>query len=161
MTKPLLIGQAPGPNTDPNFPLFPLPKTSAGGRLAEYMGLSKTKYLSIFNRINLLYRFNGQWSNGDKFSIRDARVAASSLQQLFAGRQVILIGRQVANAFNVKEDFFVWSMNEVFCYEVVVVPHTSGRNHWYNIKDNRNKAVEFWRDYFVQREILDSINNGL
>ena len=82
MNKPLLIGQAPGPNTDPDRPLAPLPRSSAGGRLAELAGLSPKDYLKTFDRTNLLHTFPGRWKRDDKWPARDAGIAAAAMKPL-------------------------------------------------------------------------------
>ncbi len=149
--KPLLIGQAPGPNTDPSMPLYPLPTTSAGGRLQALMGMSRGQYLRTFDRVNLLQFFPGKHKRDDKFPLREAKIAAGAMRPLVAGREVILIGRNVACAFGWTELPFLSTV--VTCDETcwTVVPHTSGRNHWYNSEENREAARLFWAGYLSTR----------
>lgn len=155
--RPLLIGQAPGPNTDPELPLFPVPRTSAGGRLQQMMGITRGEYLTRFERINLLYGFPGKDGSGeDKFPARMARAAAQTVKPLLAGRTVVLVGRNVAEAFQLEADFFEWVdwpvrrrfYRETGLSRAVVIPHPSGRNHWYNDPLNRELAREFWDNFF-------------
>lgn len=154
--KPLLIGQAPGPNTDPDLPLFPLPRTSAAGRLRAIMGIEVTTYLKTFDRANLFRNFPGSTKGGDKFPMDKARLVASSIAPLLSGRTVIMVGRRVAQAFELDQDFHTWNdewrvarrsfgldSNTGMC-RVAVVPHTSGRNHWYNDGENQRQAKAFW-----------------
>ena len=143
--KPLLIGQAPGPNTDPTRPLYPLPRSSAGGRLAEFMGLEPKLYNSIFDKVNLLNEFPGRGKRDDKFPLRDAMIAASAMRPLLKGRDVILIGRNVALAFGLQLEFHTWTDMFTPANWIAVVPHPSGRNHWYNSPENRVIAREFWK----------------
>lgn len=134
--KPLLIGQAPGPNTDPDMPLFPLPKTSAGGRLRIYSGLWMSQYMTWYDRVNLLYAFPGKDGNGeDKFPRPLARVAADAMVPLLQGRTVVMIGRNVSRAFHFDAPFFLW--HGFRGMRAVVVPHTSGRARVYNDPENR------------------------
>lgn len=155
--RTLLIGQAPGPNTDPELPLFPVPRTSAGGRLQEMMGLTRGEYLATFERVNLLYKFPGRHKRDDKFPLAHARLAARAMKPLLAGRDVVLVGRNVATAFELEADFFDWvewpvrrrcvvTRDPGTC-RVAVVPHPSGRNHWYNKPENRELARAFWEDH--------------
>lgn len=145
--RPVLIGQAPGPNTDPERPLWPEPRTSSGGRLAEAMSLSITQYLLLFERANLVNRFPGKYKRDDKFPLYEAQIAAAALRPLMRGRDVILLGRKVASAWGEGVDlpFFEWSQCRTFGTRLAVVPHPSGRNHWYNHETNRELATSFWR----------------
>ena len=156
--RPLLIGQAPGPNTKQEFPLFPVPSTSAGGRLQQMTGLTRGGYLKTFERVNLLYEFPGRHKRDDKFPVAQARVAAQAMRPLLAGRVVVFVGRNVANAFDFDEDFHVWreSLARRYClvsktpfrFVAAVIPHPSGRNHWYNNEENRARSAEFWQNFF-------------
>jgi len=150
MREPLLIGQAPGPNTDPALPLYPLPKTSAGGRLAEIMGLRPHEYFTTFERINLLHKFPGKHKRDDKFPMRDAKIAARAIEPLLADRTVVLVGRNVASAFGLDLPFHCWSEETAPWARIAVVPHTSGRNFWYNDPRNRIEAELFWLDLLKQ-----------
>ncbi len=160
MNRPLIIGQAPGPNTDPELPLFPVPSGSAGGRLQSLMGLTRGQYLKRFDRVNLLPFFPGKCKRDDKFPMTPAKLAARAIRPLLAGRTVVLLGRNVANAFLLDLPFHEWTdlqarrrnkllqMEGVECDGVArlaIVPHTSGRSHWYNKEENKRAAVEFWR----------------
>lgn len=156
--NPLLIGQAPGPNTDPELPLFPLPLTSAGGRLQQMTGLARGGYMLRFDRINVLNFFPGQVRRDDKFPMLVAKSAASSIRPLLAGRTVILVGRKVAQAFCHEAEFHVW--NRMKCRrhtykspgwcDVAIIPHPSGRNHWYNNIANQESSKAFWQ-MFMER----------
>ena len=61
-TRPLLIGQAPGPNTDPGVPL----SGASGRRLAALCGLGLDEFLALFDRANLLPEFPGKLGKGEK-----------------------------------------------------------------------------------------------
>ena len=150
MRLPLLIGQAPGPNTDPALPLFPVPWTSAGGRLVQFMGITRGHYLMAFDRINLLQTFPGKHKRDDKFPMRDAKIAARAIRPLLEDRVVILIGRNVAEAFELKIEFHEWVPVLPFCKTLAVVPHPSGRNHWYNSQENKLTARSFWQQVVTQ-----------
>lgn len=156
--RPLLIGQAPGPNTEPSLPLYPVPKTSAGGRLAAIMGLKRTQYLRHFDRVNLLYQFPGRHKRDDKFPVGLARAAAQAMLPLLGGRRVVLVGRNVSTAFGLGQlPYHVW--DEVYCgarqfgpgradstVRIACVPHPSGRCRWYNSEENRLEARTFWEE---------------
>lgn len=166
MQRPLLIGQAPGPNTDPEYPLYPVPRTSAGGRLCELMGLTRAEYITTFDRVNLLPYFPGKdRANEDKFPMSPARLAARVLRPMLRGRRVILVGRQVAQAFQLGADWHEWVDFRVGprhaalgcdgLAQVAVVPHPSGRNHWYNNELNRARARRFWNALLEKSATID------
>ena len=147
--KPVLVGQAPGPNTDPELPLYPVPARSAGGRLQRMLGLSRAEYLRLFERTNLLYRYVGTTLNGDRVCRKEARVAAGALQPLLQSRVVVLVGRKVADAFDFHEEFFVWRRvgNRSLHTENGwwgCIPHPSGRNRLYNDEE----TVRLLREFF-------------
>lgn len=161
--KPIIIGQAPGPNTDPMRPLPPLPKSGSGGRIARFCDLSPEEYLETFDRTNLLYYFPGRWKRDDKWPRREAEIAAAAVKPFLRGRDVILLGRNVARAFGYPAqqlDFHTWFRDEVWGFSVSVVPHTSGRNKWYSKQNNEEVSREFWK---ALREELsrDSENRSL
>lgn len=145
--KPLIIGQAPGPNTDPLRPLPPLPRTCAGGRLAELAGLTPKQYLQTFDRANLLQFFPGRSMCPDKFPKPAAEIAAGAMKPLLGGRRLILLGQKVADAFGYPArhlDWHEWFEDEFWGFRVAVVPHTSGRSHWYRKPENMEQARAFW-----------------
>ena len=167
MARPLLIGQAPGPNTERELPLFPYPpQTSTGARLMELMDLDLSGYLRTFDRMNLLYEHPGQWAPGeDRWPTALARVVAQALKTALYGREVIFLGRKVATAFGHKDaPWHTWQRHHYtlyvpgedvpataldFCY--AVVPHPSGRNHWYNDEARREEAQAFWQEFLSPR----------
>lgn len=166
--RPILIGQAPGPNTDPDYPLYPVPSTSAGGRLAQLMGVDGHAYLDLFDRANVLYRFPGKVKKEDKFPVREARVAAEAMRPLLRGRDIVLVGRGVAEAFGYPSallGFHEWLADPKWGYRVAVVPHTSGRSRWYNVAQNKAEAWRFWSALLAdvtpaERKLLSSVQGG-
>ena len=148
MRRPLLVGQAPGPNTDPLRPLYPASRSSTGGRLAQFMGLSPEEYLERFDRVNLLSEFPGKSGVEDKFPLYQARVAAGAIRPLVRDRVVVLIGRGVARAWGgevATAEFLSWVTCPHFGTRLACVPHASGRNHWYNKSENREAVLLFWQ----------------
>ncbi len=153
MSNPLLIGQAPGPNTDPSTPLYPLPLHMTGGRLQKIMGISRSEYLTRFDRINLLTYFPGDGDGGDLFPTTPAKMAVAVLLPLLAGCTVILVGRGVVDAFGFDGGWPRWKKWPALyrrddmrkgCGVMAAVPHPSGRNRWYNDPAHRQTARDFW-----------------
>lgn len=158
-TLALLVGQAPGPNTDPDLPLFPVPSTSAGGRLVKVMGIARADYFKCFDRVNLLPYFPGRTRvRDDSFPMAPAKLAARVMRPLLANRTVILVGRNVADAFELDIPFHEWRdvpmrrreplKRQTGLSQLAVIPHPSGRNHWYNHEANRLESRAFWDRFF-------------
>lgn len=143
--RPLVIGQAPGPRSDPRQPL----SGASGRRLALLCGLELAAFLAAFERINLLPAHPGKAGKGDDFPLETARHRADSMREIVAARdRVVLLGWNVARAFRVAgqvEGFFEWTRFSRDCGEVAVCPHPSGISHWWNVPDNVAQASVFWR----------------
>jgi uracil-DNA glycosylase len=135
----VLVGQAPGPTSDPEVPLCPVTSTT-GRRLRDLMQLSSEEYL-LLERVNLLQCFPGKHARDDAFPRKLARVAAQAMRPLLRGRRVVLLGRKVAAAFGVELPFLMWSTWKDL--EISILPHPSGRSRWYNSPENQGKAGEF------------------
>lgn len=147
----ILVGEAPGPRTDPRAPLFPMPRNSAGYRLFELTGLEwRSQYLARFQRCNIFANHPGTWDAQkwpkDKWLTREARFAADAMRFFFERRRVIFVGRRVAMAFGYgaeKLPFLEWDYCATWRYQFACLPHTSGRSHWYNDPENKRAASEF------------------
>lgn len=143
----VLIGQAPGANTNPLAPLWPRPEKSGGGRLFALTGFSERAYIECFERYNLLNSYPGRTKRDDKFPKRDARIAAQAMLPLLSGARVVLVGRNVAEAFQHDAPFFMWCRHEPYGVDMAVIPHPSGRNSWYRKAENREEAVSFFKEF--------------
>lgn len=126
-----IIGEAPGHNTSPKLPVFPLPSSSAGGRLISYSKISPAVYLGMFWRKNV-YTYLEPWSRAD------ARFRAEGILEIMRLRGItraVLLGVRVGAAFGLPE---LWSHGERFGnrlnpgIELAVIPHPSGRCRVYN-----------------------------
>ena len=141
----LLIGEAPGPNTNAKLPLFPLPNNSAAGRLLKYAGIEPAEYIGRLVRMNLCH---DQWS--------DRRATAGVVRAIsfildeanyYDGKplRVLLLGRRVADAWNCDQEPFGYSIRHYTggSYPNVYVawiPHPSGRCLIYNERKNQLRA---------------------
>jgi hypothetical protein len=137
------------------------------------MGLDAGTYLDTFQRLNVLNHFPGRSGpRDDRFPLREAKLAARSMLPLLQGRDVILVGRNVAQVFDQPAGSISiglyhteqphnprWRIRRLF-----VVPHPSGRNHWYNRVINREEARRFWSqflmEYSVERNMLSSADTS-
>lgn len=120
-----IIGEAPGPNTSPKLPLFPLPRSSAGGRLLGYSRMPTLQYFGAFLRRNVLPELR-------PWSVPEAReLAGFIVDELNANaiKRVVLLGGKVGAAFGLPD---IWSHGFVSNLELAVIPHPSGRCRIYN-----------------------------
>lgn len=121
-----------------------------GARLASLAGISLDEFLARTERVNLLDRYPGKSGKGDAFPMDEARRAAARLMfRLMDGgiyapvQPVVLLGGNVAGAFHVNRDLFIWGQ----CYShplVAVAPHPSGISRWWNSPENIKTAKTFW-----------------
>ena len=138
----LIIGQAPAQKDDRTSPL----SGRTGRRLATLMNMDMEEFRTTFDRANLLNRFPGhRVGAGDAFPIQQATINAHKLMQNNPPdnyRAVILLGKNVARAFNLQNpEFFQWDRtHRPF---TVVIPHPSGLNRWWNEKSNQRVARKF------------------
>lgn len=140
--KPLLIGEAPGKHND-GLPL----RGRIGKRLAAMSGLTLDQLDRRTERINLLPNWPGKspGGHGAAFPMRQAIFAALRLSIKFEkqDRAVLLFGKRVGRAFALHGPYFTyykWGRAVV-----VVLPHPSGVNRWYNVPKNRRKMAWFMK----------------
>jgi uracil-DNA glycosylase len=142
--RPLFVGEAPSPSTDGRPGAAPL-VGETGRRLAEWSGLSPAEFHRRTECVNLFDRLPRRWS------ARAARARATDVEfwHLIAPyqRTVVLLGRKVADAFAV-ESPDPFSCTERRAARLVVMPHPSGRNLFWN--DRRH----VWAAMALLREIL-------
>lgn len=141
--KPLLVGQAPSCGSE-GRPAF---DGRSGYRLASIFGCPLR---DVFECVNLLDRWPGKSASGkgDGFPLGEARAAAGRVKAErvapFSGRCVVLCGANVARAWSAPKGFLYWRGSlEVSGYRLVVIPHPSGMNRWWNKTDNRQAFLAF------------------
>lgn len=139
-----LVGEAPGPRTHSDLPLYPAPERSAAGRLCGMLGMGRAGYLRHFARANLLDRYPGP-----TYPVMEAREKAEEVASRLAPRPLILLGRGVAQAFRfplgehmVWHDYLLGST----LVRAATLPHPSGRNLFYNHPANRQLVGQWLRE---------------
>lgn len=142
----LLVGEAPGPNTNALLPLFPQPSNSAGARLLRYSGVDPADWLGKLVRMNMC---DGTWSIRRAVAGR-ARALAFLLDKRnhYDGLplRVLLLGVRVARAWSCYGAFGHVEMIHYFNpslsipIQVAWIPHPSGRNLAYNSRRNQLRA---------------------
>lgn len=149
----LLVGEAPGPNTDATLPLFPEPVNSAGARLLKYADVALVDWLGKLVRMNMC---DGAWSARRAVAGR-ARALAYLLDEenYHGGRplRLLLLGARVARAWGCHGAFgheqHQYGLNPIPArragttdktLHVAWIPHPSGKNLLYNSRRNQLRA---------------------
>lgn len=133
---PLLVGEINPYGADPRYALYPLPPSSAGGRLCtRVLGLRRRSYLERFERQNLC---TGKWS------ARSARDRARWLVESTPARPFVLLGAKVASAFGLAFEPFENARLSAPAGELpfVMLPHPSGRCRLWNEPGSVERARE-------------------
>lgn len=149
--KPLVVGQAPSAQSDPNNPLA----GACGRRLAWLCGLEMDEWLDAYQRVNLVRHFPGKLAKGDAWPAaarREAAFAAGMVHFALEGqtRPVVLLGGNVFDAFKVAWGWRPgWGKPTIGPYNVEgrqyrVCPHPSGVNRWWNDPFSVGQARSFW-----------------
>lgn len=109
-----IVGENNPYGSDPYFAMYPRPENSAGGRLCRLvLQIPEAQYLRDFERRNLLQQ--------PKWSVVDARAAATKLSEEIAESKVILLGAKVCAGFRL--DFRPFT---IIRGKVAILPHPSG-----------------------------------
>lgn len=139
--RPLVVGEAPNRTGMMNRPI----DGRCGSILAALGGVDVAEFLRLFARANVLDAWPGPGaSKGSQFPMAEARVGAAKLAKKFVGgRLVILLGHRTAAAFGVRDGYL--AKRRVDGADVVVLPHPSGINRWYNDPANVARARRFMR----------------
>lgn len=141
------MGQAPSRETD-GLPPF---VGKCGEFLSKLMGSTHEQMLLDHEFYNVFDRWPGKGLGGDLFPIPEARRAAKKLVEKLRGRTVVLLGANVARAFNCKKfEYFCWysyrdpaNVAKVVIPHLTVVPHPSQRNRIWNSVEARSAASRF------------------
>lgn len=138
--RPLIVGEAPNRLGRSDRPIG----GRCGDRLAALSGCSPAAFARAFDRTNVLYAWPGAAGKGAAFPMTAARRRARAIRSRFVrGRMVILLGLRTAAAFGVRVGYF--EPVRFGQSDVVVVPHPSGINRWYNDAHNVRRMRAFMR----------------
>jgi len=118
-----------------------------GRKLARLSGLEFHEWMRRTERLNLINRWPGRDGIfGDAFPMKEAVANAYRLHPRLHGRMVILLGRNVADAFtltDLRELRWCAFGCEELEWTMAIVPHPSGLNRWWNDAVNQRKAGRF------------------
>lgn len=172
MTKILILGESPNEATAGKPHLWLMPNDSgrhnAARRLLKWSGLSRERYLELFDRDYALRRLPRKKGKGRAF---DRRRATRLLQKRCdvwckQQRRVIVLGFRLAKCFfwynqrglryqgwEGRVPPLTWSRatlnfdpDLLDTFPAAVVPHTSGINLWWNNHDHRAAARRFFEE---------------
>lgn len=127
--RPLLVGLDNPHSSDPRAALFIRPRGSAGARLHELSGMGEMEYLRSFDRVNA----------------RD--LPTGNREHWLSGRTVLVLGREAWRVLGLPPGcrFFDRVLSWDGEGKFVLVPHPSGRNHFYNSSANRRRVTRLLR----------------
>lgn len=155
--KPLIIGQAPARNGDPEKPLV----GRSGKKLAELMGVSEESFYRSYDRVNVYGRYMGKQGKGDAFPKPSQGQIAHLIEKLKFQRRpfVLFVGQKTAKAFgfDTKKTGFLWLKDHIGT-KCAVLPHPSGVNRWWNDGHNVVEASMFLCNMEKQRLKLEGEN---
>lgn len=144
--KLLIVGQQPQSN-DKNDPLSPDNPMWSGYRLMQMAGLTAQEYRDVFERININYEAEKTFRTS---SLQKAR-AVEIYKTLHPEDTLIILGSGVLKCFR----GLVGDLEpcELYCtrygprgaekqgHSVIMIPHPSGLNRWYNDPSNTARAA--------------------
>lgn len=135
--RPLIVGQAPSRTSAPAL------TGPCGRRLADLCDIPVEEFDALFERVNLVDHCPGV---ADLFvTMAEAQAAADKIARDAAncGRNVVLLGRAVAAAFEFAQPYLEWCIFRGMF--VSACPHPSDVNLWWNDQMNHERAGTFWR----------------
>lgn len=130
---PLIVGQAP--SRGKLGPALGV-RSRSGRRLAELLGVEDAS--RAFETVNAASRWTGKQGKGDRFAPSEEDLIAVRGRML-PGRKVLVLGRAAAKALGVGRARYL-DITRAFQAEVMVVPHPSGVNRWWNDPRNVERA---------------------
>ena len=136
--KLLIIGQAPGKPKEGQGPCEAFCSASPSGkRIRAVLG-------DDHDYVNLLLYYPGRGDSnhpkGHHWPVAEARCQAELMLPTLQGRKVVFAGRNVADAFGINSPWLTWAWGLGF--KMIVVPHPSGVNRWWNSPENLLKLRE-------------------
>jgi len=154
--QPLIIGQAPAQGNDGKLPF----SGESGKRLAllACVGTTGDVLPRYFELRNLISKYPGKagTGKGDHFDRVAAKIQAAQMYEEFDGmgpRWILLMGRSVSRAFGIRHREYLrpWPWNQ---HKMVIFPHPSGINRWYNDNHNWRAASEFLREVLLESDTV-------
>lgn len=155
MIRIQFVGQAPSKETDGKPPFT----GRCGAFLAQLMGTTQEKMLVDHDFLNVLNSWPGKGVGGDRFPFIEAKVAAQKMFPQLRNRIVILLGANVAKAFGMRQFRYLeryemrnpQNLSDVVVPLMIVIPHPSGVNRYWNFPDNRMIVSKFFNEILATK----------
>lgn len=128
MRKPLLLGLDNPHSDDPRAALLPRPAGSAGWRLFKLSKMTWSQYRRAFDRANV--------------------VDVVDQSDVWRDRTVLVMGREAWRVLQLpvgKSRLFDRFFTPDGRTKFILIPHPSGRNHFYNTSQNRHRVTRLLR----------------
>ncbi len=145
-----VVGEAPGdPRTRAAGGRPFDSRTRSGRRLAVLLGVDEVA--DAYPVLNLVDRWPGRTAHGAAFPRGLASARAAALWYDLPSGDLLLVGKRVAAAFGVSEEYLRWEDvtridgRRRRTRRVAVFPHPSGVNRWWNEPRNAAAAARFAR----------------
>jgi len=132
-----ILGERPGPNTDPSVALYPHTTTGAAARLHRLLGLSQAEYLASTSRLNAVDDKSSTASSVARQRVEEFLLSASQ-------NPFIVLGKSAIKAMPAK--YRKMEFGEIKD-NVLLLPHTSGVNRVWNDPDFAAKMQQVARDF--------------
>lgn len=139
----LVVGQAPSRDTDGHAPFT----GRSGRRLAGLLGVDALHDHVLV--LNLVERWPGKAGKGDAFPMAEARETAGAVLALPDEPEpwrLVLCGANVARAFGLR-DVRPLDVVVVGAKELLMLPHPSGINRWWNGDGHEQAASAVLRSF--------------
>lgn len=142
MSDIVIFGERPGPNTDPERPLYPHTTTGAAANLIRLMGMSQEEYLRDTVRYNVCQNNHESPANTE---IRAKVKSIIEMHRMKSNRaRFVVLGREAARALPLRYRYepFGHAMGDV-----MIIPHTSGVNRFYNSEEGKALMAQSLREF--------------
>ena len=138
----VIFGERPGPNTDPDRPLFPHSTTGAAANLAQLLGMSLEEYVRGTVRYNVC---DDPWTST---ADRTVRLRVRSILEMHRKQSrdnhFIVLGRDTARAFPPEYRYAPFGHH---IHDTILIPHTSGVNRYYNSQEDKEFIKQSLKDF--------------
>lgn len=141
--RALIVGQAPSRATDGQPPF----SGRSGERLARLLGVTPAELGDVAELVNLVERWPGKRGRGDAFPIVEARDMATALTKFSQHERFVLCGGQVARSFGL--DLIPLVAARHANRTVMLVPHPSGLNRWWNDEEHERATSAALRSFVL------------
>src|SRR5215510_812581 len=128
-----LVGQAPSRRGDPSKPLA----GPNGQKIARLAGMSYDELVACRRRHLNTYR--GKHGKADAFDRAKGKVTAADVLLDWRVERIVLLGKNVARCFGFRDLPFLAEIR-VYGRRFLLCPHPSGRNRWWNERQNERRA---------------------